>query len=43
MNLKNEIYSEEDQFLDRDFTLEELSEIILKRKKYKSVGDDKIY
>ena len=43
LNLNDDIFSEANSYIDRDFIIEELSEAILKRKNYKSVGHDKIY
>ena len=43
LSLNEEVYTEEMQNLDRDFTFEEISQIILKRPNYKSKGDDKIF
>ena len=43
MIIENDLYTEEMKYLDRDFTFEELCEIIPKRPNNKSCGDDKIY
>ncbi len=43
LSINDEIYTKEMEYLDRDFILEEISKIILKRPNYKSKGDDNIY
>ncbi len=43
LSLNEEVYTEEMQNLDRDFTFKEISQFILKRPNYKSKGDDKIF
>ena len=41
--IENDLYTEEMKYLDRDFTFEELCEILPKRPNNKNCGDDKIY